>query len=128
MNAPVASDRVAIIGAGRYSFRRALADFQSSPSPAGFGKPLDLPALAQKARPAGVLIVGYDAGGKVIKTGSGFFVSADGRLVTNCHVIEGIVNATAKLESGAIYNIDGVLASSSALVHIILHNSTRARA
>lgn len=86
----------------------------SLPAPVEIGKPLDLPALAQKARGAVVLIVGYDAAGKII-TGSGFFVSADGRLVTNYHVIEGIVNAQAKLESGAIYNIDGVLASSSAL-------------
>src|SRR6266568_1106154 len=97
----------------------------SSPAPAEIGKPLDLPALAQKARPAVVLIVGYDAGWKAIKTGSGFFVSADGRLVTNCHVIEGIVNATAKLESGAIYNIDGVLACSSALDLAVLKADAR---
>ncbi len=97
----------------------------SSPASAEIGKPLDLPALAQKARPAVVLIVGYDAGGKAIKTGSGFFISADGRLVTNCHVIDGIVNATAKLESGATYNIDGVLASSSALDLAVLKADAR---
>jgi S1-C subfamily serine protease/class 3 adenylate cyclase len=99
-----------------------------SPSPpalAETGKPLDLPALAQKATPAIVLIVGYDAAGKIVKTGSGFFVSADGRLVTNCHVIEGIVNAQAKLESGAIYNIDGVLACSSALDLAVLKADAR---
>jgi len=93
-------------------------------APAEIGKPLDLPALAQKARGAVVLIVGYDAAGKMI-TGSGFFVSADGRLVTNYHVIEGIVNAQAKLESGAIYNIDGVLACSSALDLAVLKADAR---
>jgi len=86
----------------------------SSPAPVEIGKPLDLPALAQKARGAVVLIVGHDAAGNII-SGSGFFVSADGRLVTNDHVMQGMVNAQAKLESGAIYNIDGVFASSSAL-------------
>jgi class 3 adenylate cyclase len=112
------------------SHRAAPKSTSTSPkgsrsSPAEIGKPLDLPALAQKARPAVVLIVGYDAAGKIIKTGSGFFVSADGRLVTNCHVIEGIVNAQAKLESGAIYNIDGVLACSSALDLAVLKADAR---
>jgi S1-C subfamily serine protease len=96
----------------------------NSPAPAEIGKPLDLPALAQKARGAVALIVGYDAAGKMI-TGSGFFVSADGRLVTNYHVIEGIVNAQAKLEGGAIYNIDGLLASSSALDLALLKAGAR---
>jgi class 3 adenylate cyclase/uncharacterized protein YgiM (DUF1202 family) len=96
----------------------------SAPAPAEIGKPLDLPALAQKARGAVVRIEGHDAAGKMI-TGSGFFVSADGRLVTNYHVIEGIVNAQAKLESGAIYNIDGVLASSSALDLAVLKADAR---
>jgi class 3 adenylate cyclase len=96
----------------------------SSPAPAEIGKPLDLPVLAQKARGAVVLIEGHDAAGKMI-TGSGFFVSADGRLVTNYHVIQGIVNAQAKLESGAIYNIDGVLASSSALDLAVLKADAR---
>ena len=97
---------------------------QNSPPTPGFEKPLDLPALVQKAKGAVVLIVGYDAEGK-IETGSGFFISADGRLVTNCHVIEGIVNATAKLESGAIYNIAGVLASSPALDLAVLKADAR---
>ena len=96
----------------------------SSSAPAEIGEPLDLPALAQKARGAVVLIVGYDAAGQ-IKTGSGFFVSADGRLVTNHHVMQGTVNAQAKLESGAIYNIDGVLASSSTLDLAVLKADAR---
>jgi len=96
----------------------------SSPAPVEIGKPLDLSALAQKARGAVVLIVGYDAAGKII-TGSGFFVSADGRLVTNDHVMQSMVNAQAKLESGAIYNIDGVFASSSALDLAVLKADAR---
>lgn len=81
----------------------------------GEDQPLDLPSLAHRERRAVVLIVGYDASGKPTKTGSGFFISEDGRLVTNGHVVDGIARVQAKLENGAIYNIDGVLASSSAL-------------
>src|SRR5436309_799770 len=36
---------------------------------------LDLRTLARRARPAVVLILGFDPSGKVIQTGSGFFAS-----------------------------------------------------
>ncbi len=112
-----------------------VASHRAAPPPEG--KPLDLAALAEKARGSVVLIWGYDAAGELIQTGSGFFISSNGRLVTNAHVIGGIANAQAKLEGGAIYNIEGVLASSSELdlavlkadardVHVLLvaHEST----
>jgi len=49
---------------------------------------IDLKALAKKARPAVMLLVVSDANGKEIATGTGFVVSADGKLITNFHVIE----------------------------------------
>ena len=73
---------------------------------------LDLTTLARNARPTVVLIVGFDANGKVAKSGSGFFISRGGRIVTNWHVVDGIASAAAKTESGAIYRIAGVLAYS----------------
>jgi S1-C subfamily serine protease len=75
----------------------------------------DLPTLASTARPAVVMIVGYNASGKPIESGSGFFVSDEGRLVTNWHVVDGIMWAQARTENGAMYNIRGVLASSPLL-------------
>jgi len=65
--------------------------------------------LATIVRPAVALVTVSDKDGKLLKTGTGFFVSSDGKFVTNAHVIEGGVTATAKLENGATYAVLGVL-------------------
>ena len=72
---------------------------------------IDLKALAKKARPAVMLLVISDANGKEIATGTGFLVSADGKLITNFHVIEKAASAVAKTENGGLFPVEGVLAS-----------------
>jgi len=57
----------------------------------------------------------FDPSGNLLRTQSGFFISADGRLVTTAHAIEGGVNAVAKTADGGIYNVSGILAASKAL-------------
>src|SRR5438046_2791301 len=69
----------------------------------------DVKKLATMSRPALALITVLDKDGKLVKSGTGFFVSADCKLVTNAHVIEGTASASAKLENGATYSIRGVL-------------------
>ena len=76
---------------------------------------LDLRALAKRARPAVLLILGFDSSGRVIQTGSGFFASSDGRLVTNWHVIRGVSSAKAKTENGPVFDVTGVLIASPRL-------------
>jgi len=61
---------------------------------------IDLVSLARKTRDAVVLIEVFDNGGNEITTGSGFFISADGLLVTNYHVIGKASKAVAKTASG----------------------------
>jgi S1-C subfamily serine protease len=69
----------------------------------------DVKKLAATTRPAVALVTVLDKTGKLLKLGTGFFVSPDGKLVTNAHVIEGADSANAKLENGATYSIRGVL-------------------
>jgi len=49
-----------------------------------------------------------DKDGHVISQGSGFFVTHDGVLVTNYHVVKGGVEVIAKLPSGAFYMMRGI--------------------
>jgi len=54
----------------------------------------------------------FDSKGNLLRTESGFFISADGKFVTTTHATEGGVNAVAKTADGGIYNVTGVLTAS----------------
>src|SRR5258708_6123963 len=57
-----------------------------------------------------VLIVVNDDAGKPVVEGSGFITSPDGKIVTNHHVIAGARSAIVKLNNGAFFPVDGILA------------------
>ncbi len=96
------------------SVDKNIATAQSeNPPPPGEGPAnptSDFAKVAQNIRPAIVLITVFDPAGKRITTGTGFFVSDDGKIITNRHVADGAINAVAKAADGAIYNISGILA------------------
>jgi S1-C subfamily serine protease len=71
----------------------------------------ELSDLADKTRPSVVLLTVEDASGRKIGTGTGFFASTDGRIITNHHVIEGGAKITATLSDGSKRAILGLLAS-----------------
>jgi TonB family protein len=79
-----------------------------SPSP-------DLTQLETRVRPSVVWVTVFDPKGNLLRTQSGFFISADGRFVTTARAIEGGVNAVAKTADGEIYNVNGILAASKEL-------------
>ena len=56
-----------------------------------------------------VLIEVYDEKNQIMAEGSGFIVSADGKIVTNYHVIEHSKKATVKLANGDAYDTVNVI-------------------
>jgi tetratricopeptide (TPR) repeat protein len=62
------------------------------------------------ARSAIVEIVTHDKSGSPLDTGTGFFISNDGKLVTNRHVVEGAATIVAKTEQGSFFVCKGILA------------------
>jgi serine protease Do len=71
------------------------------------------PDLGKKIGPAVVRVVAYDARGKVLRTGSGFFISADGRLLSAWYVLLGASKAAVKTAAGKEYLIKTVVAGDS---------------
>ncbi len=57
---------------------------------------IDVPALVRQTESAVVLITVFDKQSKPLALGSGFFVTSDGLLVTNYHVIEGASGVLVK--------------------------------
>jgi S1-C subfamily serine protease len=63
----------------------------------------NLPKLIKRIQPAVVTVIGYDAHGKVIRLGSGFFIDSHDHIITNGHVISGVAKAEVKTADGARY-------------------------
>jgi S1-C subfamily serine protease len=70
---------------------------------------LDASQIYKNVSPAVVLIEMYDEKGKVFKTGSGFLISSDGKILTNYHVIAHSKQATVRLANGDAYDTVDVL-------------------
>lgn len=85
-----------------------VAEAGGTPSP-------ELGNLESRVRPAVIWVTVFDPKGNLLRTASGFFISADGRFVTTAHAIEGGVNAVAKTADGGIYNVSGILRASKEL-------------
>ena len=85
------------------------------PSQPSEGQAPGLATLASSVRPAIILVTVFDASGKLLRTGTGFFVADDGKFVTNWRTAESGAYAVAKMGDGAICNVTGILASSTTL-------------
>jgi len=87
---------------------------QSPQATSGQTPSSELVNVETKVRPAVIWVTTFDPKGNLLRTESGFFISADGRFVTAAHALDGAVNAVAKTADGGIYNVSGVLAASKA--------------
>jgi Trypsin-like peptidase domain len=74
----------------------------------------DIPSIAKAANGSIVSIVMSDDRGKPIAQGTGFVATKDGLIVTNYHIIAEGSSAVAKVPDGAIYVLEGVVASDKA--------------
>jgi TonB family protein len=85
----------------------------------------ELRKAAKKVGPAIISISVFDPSGQLLHTGTGFYVSNDGRFLTNWHVVDGGAHAVAKSSDGKIRNVTGALASSPALDLAVLRAETK---
>lgn len=74
----------------------------------------DLPQLIKKIQPAVVTIIGYNANGKVVHVGSGFFINDRGQVITAGHVLYGVARAEVKTADGAHYPLKVMVAEDRA--------------
>ena len=81
---------------------------------------ITVPEIVAKAKPAVVQIVAVDANQNPFKTGTGFFVSSDGLLLTNYHVIAGASDLFARTSTGAIFIFRSVVFRSVDLDVVLL--------
>ena len=69
----------------------------------------NLPKLNKSIQPAVVTVIGYDADGKIILLGSGFFINGNGHIITNGHVVAGVARAEVKTADGARYPLKAMV-------------------
>ncbi len=88
----------------------ALATVGGADEPGVHAPEWTLTDVAKKIAPAVVHIEILDLSGNLLGTGTGFFVSSDGLIVTNNHVIEEAVNIRVTMSDSQTCPIVGVLA------------------
>ncbi len=86
---------------------------------------VELQKVVGKVGPDVISISVFDSSGLLLHTGIGFYISSDGRFITNWHVVEGGVHAVAKSADGKIRNVTGVMASSPELDLAVLKAETK---
>ena len=87
----------------------------------------ELANTESQVRPSVIWVSAFDAKGNLLRTETGFFISADGRLATTERAVERGANAVAKTADGGIYNISGILASSKELDVAVLQVDVKPR-
>jgi TonB family protein len=103
-----------------------------APSPTAFGnapssdsQSAELRNALNKTAPAVIRVSVFDSSGKLLRAGTGFFVSDDGKFVTNRHLVEGGINAIATTADKKIHNVTGIMAESTELNLALLKAETK---
>lgn len=69
-----------------------------------------LPALVKRIEPSIVVILTFDQEEKMLGLGSGFFISRNGDIITNYHVLQGARQALVRTSDGKAYPVKKVIA------------------
>jgi len=70
----------------------------------------NLPSIIKRIKPSVVIVFAYDDKGEFLQLGSGFFISQNGDVITNYHVLQGASSAEAKTSDGKTYPITYIVA------------------
>jgi TonB family protein len=75
---------------------------------------VDFKKPAQRITPAVLALSIFDSTGKLLRNGTGFFVSSDGKIVTSRSIVDGGSHAVATSSDGkSIFNVTGVLSEAA---------------
>jgi len=66
--------------------------------------------LVKKVSPVVVIVYTYDSQGNAVGQGTGFFVSIDGTIITNYHVLKGTASAQIKTAADKTFPVKGIIA------------------
>ena len=70
----------------------------------------NLPTLIKRIAPSTIIVFTYDNKGEFLQLGSGFFISQNGDVITNYHVIQGASSAEIKTSDEKTYPITYIVA------------------
>ena len=79
-----------------------------------------IPEIVAKTKPAVLEIVAMDQNGSSTTLGTGFFISSDGLVVTNFHVIKGGATIAAVNDNGAVFLFERVVAQPVGIDLVVL--------
>jgi len=69
-----------------------------------------LPSLIKRIKPSVVIVFAYDNKGEFLQLGNGFFISQNGDIITNYHVLQEASSAEIKTSDGKTYPITYIIA------------------
>jgi tetratricopeptide (TPR) repeat protein len=73
-----------------------------------------LPSMIKRLEPSIVVLLTYSREGKSMGQGSGFFLTQEGDVITNYHVLKGASRAEVRMSDGSVYPVNRVIAEDEA--------------